>query len=70
MAPELRVVEVNAEVQLRFDERAPRWLTIGQASKRIGIGQSAVRERIRRGVLPGRKWEGRWYVAAEDIGVV
>ena len=40
---------------------------LAQAAVRIGIGESAVRERIRRGLLAGRKWEGRWYVASADI---
>jgi Helix-turn-helix domain len=58
---------VRKEVRLRLDECSPRWLTVAQAAVRIGIGESAVRERIRRGLLAGRKWEGRWYVASADV---
>ena len=38
---------VREEVRLRLDESSPRWLTVAQAAVRIGIGESAVRERIR-----------------------
>lgn len=58
---------VREEVRLQLDECSPRWLTVAQAAVRIGIGESAVRERIRRGMLVGRKWEGRWYVASADL---
>jgi excisionase family DNA binding protein len=57
----------RVEVLRALDERLPRWLTVPQAAERIGIGRSAVRERIRQGALPARKWEGRWYVASADI---
>ena len=57
----------RVEALRAIDERLPRWLTVPQAAERIGIGPSAVRERIRQGALPGCKWEGRWYVASADI---
>jgi Helix-turn-helix domain len=58
---------VREEVRVVVEERLPRWLTVEQASERIGIGPSAVRERIRRGLLPARKWQARWYVDSDEI---
>jgi len=58
---------VRDEVRLALDDRVPRWLTVRKAAERIGIGESAVRERIRNGSLAASKWEGRWYVEAAEI---
>jgi helix-turn-helix protein len=58
---------VREEVRRQVAADLARWLTVPQAAARIGIGESAVRDRIRRGLLAGRKWEGRWYVASADI---
>jgi hypothetical protein len=58
---------VREELKLLLEEQSPTWLTVAQAATRIGIGESAVRERIRRGLLEGRKWHGRWYVRSADI---
>jgi hypothetical protein len=68
LRPSLREL-VRQEVWAAVEERYPPWLTVAQAAERIGIGSSAVRERIRKGVLPGQEWEGRWYVRATDIDV-
>jgi len=54
-------------VRIAVDERLPRWLTPKQAGERIGIGSSAVRERIRNGTLRASKWNDRWYVEAAEI---
>jgi hypothetical protein len=54
-------------VQSELDHRLPSWLTPAQAGDRLGIGASAVRERIRRGILPAYRWENRLYVRAADI---
>lgn len=66
LRPSLREL-VREEIRAAVEERYPPWLTVAQAAERIGIGRSAVRERIRQGVIPGHKWEGRWYVRAVDI---
>jgi len=58
---------VTQEVRLALDERLPRWLTPKQAAERIGIGESAVRERIRNASLTANKWDGRWYIEAAEI---
>jgi hypothetical protein len=55
------------EVRRALDERLPRWLTVPQAAERVGITESGIRERLRRGVLDGRKWNGRWYVSSSRL---
>lgn len=42
-------------------------LTVAQASELLGIGASAVRERIRQGKLPARKTAKGWVIAAADL---
>jgi excisionase family DNA binding protein len=64
--PELKQV-VREELRLALDDRLPRWLTVKQVAERIGISESAVRERIRNGLLHANKWQGRWYVEAAEI---
>jgi hypothetical protein len=58
---------VREQVTAEPDHRLPAWLTPAQAGDRLGIGASAVRERIRRGVLPAHRWENRLYVRTADI---
>ena len=58
---------VLEELRVAVLEAGPKWLTTEQAAARIGISSSGVRERIRRGDLPARKWDGRHYVAAAWI---
>jgi excisionase family DNA binding protein len=55
------------ELRTLRSESSPRYLTTEQAAARIGIGASAIRERIRKGVLPAHRWEGRLYVESDAI---
>ena len=55
------------QAEIARSNAEPKWLTTAQAGIRIGIGASAVRERIKHGQLQGTKWMGRWYVASADI---
>lgn len=43
------------------------FLTVAQAAELLGIGASAVRERIRQGKLPARKTNKGWVIAAADL---
>jgi excisionase family DNA binding protein len=67
LQPELRRLMREEIRNINIDDLAPRWLTVRQAAERIGIGPSAVRERIRQGSIPARKWEGRLYIEASAI---
>jgi excisionase family DNA binding protein len=42
-------------------------LTVAEASEMLGIGQSAVRERIKRGELDAIKCGRRWRIPAKDL---
>lgn len=42
-------------------------LNVAQAAELLGIGASAVRERIRQGKLPARKTNKGWVIAASDL---
>jgi excisionase family DNA binding protein len=48
-------------------ERRADLLTVAEASEMIGIGQSAVRERIKRGELRGIKYGRKWKIPAADL---
>lgn len=49
-----------------MEERVDR-LTVAQAAEMLGIGESAVRERIKRGKLPATKTNKGWSIAASDL---
>ena len=58
---------VRDELCAALERATPKWLTTEEAGARIGISASAVRERIRRGGLPAKRWNGRLYIAAASI---
>jgi excisionase family DNA binding protein len=66
LGPELKRL-VREEVRVAVDDRLPAWLTVKQAAERIGVGPSAVRERIRQGTLSAQRWDGRLYVEVAAI---
>jgi predicted DNA-binding protein (UPF0251 family) len=40
----------------------PDGLDMDEAAARLGISQEAVRKRLERGTLKGRKVNGQWYI--------
>ena len=44
-----------------------RWRTPKQAGELLGISEEAVRQRVRRGQLPGYRLEGRVYLDIKDL---
>jgi excisionase family DNA binding protein len=62
---------VREELDLRLanvtagPERA--WLTVGEAAEQLACSTDAVRMRVRRGRLKGRKQGRRLYVSADSI---
>jgi len=42
-----------------------RWATVAQAAEQLGIGQAAVRQRIKRAQLEARTLDGRIYIDME-----
>ena len=48
--------------ELREREHGPRWLTVKQAGEILGITPAAVAARVRRGKLPGRLYQRRYYI--------
>jgi len=43
-----------------------RWLTPGEAARRLGVGHAAVNDYIRRALLPARRW-GNWRIRESDL---
>jgi hypothetical protein len=51
---------VRAEVEWR-------WRTAEQAGELLGVSGAAVRQRVRRGQLPGHRFDGRVYLDVRDL---
>jgi DNA-binding Lrp family transcriptional regulator len=49
------------------ESRRPDWLTLAQAGRRLGCSPDAVRMRVKRGRLEGRRQGRRLYVSAESV---
>jgi excisionase family DNA binding protein len=45
----------------------PHWLTLDQAAARLGCSRDAVRMRVKRGRLEGRRQGRRLYVSAASV---
>jgi predicted transcriptional regulator len=62
-------IETRVEAAVRSEItrlQAPRrWATVSQTAVLLGIGEAAVRQRIRRGQLDSRVLDGRRYVDLE-----
>jgi len=59
--------KVGAVVEAEVARIQPprRWATVAQAASFLGIGQAAVRARIKRGQLEARTLDGRIYIDME-----
>jgi hypothetical protein len=53
--------------EVRRVEHEWRWRTPAQAGQLLGISAAAVRQRVSRGQLPGRRLEGRVYLDINDL---
>ncbi len=42
-------------------------VSTADAAKRLGLGEDAIRKRIKRGVLKGYKRDNKWYVVLDDL---
>jgi hypothetical protein len=42
-------------------------VSTADAAKRLGLGEDAIRKRIKRGVLNGYKRDNKWYVVLDDL---
>jgi hypothetical protein len=63
------LVEVIRQIVREEVEEHWRWLTPEQAGELLGISQEAVVTRLRRDKLPGKRYEGRWYVDRKALDV-
>jgi Helix-turn-helix domain len=57
----------RAKLDLQEAQLRSRWLTTGQAAKRLGISPVAVRHRARRGQLPSNYIGSRLYIDMEEF---
>ena len=55
-------VTVSADAML-----LPQLLSPGQASEYLGISAYTIRERLKRGEIPGRKHGARWLIRVVDL---
>lgn len=49
------------------DHPLPQLLTPEEAAQYLGISSYTVRERLKRGEIPGRKHGARWLIRAADL---
>lgn len=61
-----RVVDLLARA-VKEGEATPAWVPLEAAARHLGEDPEAVRYRVRRGYLTGRKVGRRWYVSAPSL---
>jgi excisionase family DNA binding protein len=66
---ELIAATVRAELERAAPDGAadPKWLTLREAGRRLGISEDATRMRVKRGRLEARRHGRRLYVSAASV---